>query len=141
MFHSVTDTGVQYSGEEVIVDGSVAEIKIDSNKIVATPVFMYLPVRLDSANCISTHFTNKLAALNRAAHLLATCLSRVPAYPHCFFLYLWTSLVVPICGYGMEVHSFPDALVVAARANERKWWRRLLQVGGRAPNASVQVLC
>lgn len=75
VFHCATDTGVQYSGEEVIVDGSIAEIQIYSNKIAATPDFKYLGVHLDSTGCISTHFTNKLAALDRTAHLLASGLS------------------------------------------------------------------
>jgi len=49
-------------------------------------------------------------------------------------------LVVPVVGYGMDVFSHPDAFLEAFRSKERKWWRKLLRVGGRSPKAAVQVL-
>jgi hypothetical protein len=40
----------------------------------------------------------------------------------------------------MELFALPCSFNTAFQGKERKWWRRLLQVGGRAPNASVQIL-
>ena len=40
----------------------------------------------------------------------------------------------------MEVFPLPRPLVDSARSKERKWWRRLLKVGGRSPNSTVFTL-
>jgi len=81
-----------------------------------------------------------MAALDRSANLLLAGLSRIPSYPHSFMTYLWTSLVQPVPCYGMELFAYPTSVLERFRACERKWWRKLLQVGGRSPNAAVQVL-
>ena len=63
-----------------------------------------------------------------------------PEFPTRFVTYLWASLVTPVMGYGMELFPLSEACVKEFDTRERSWWRRLLQVGGRAPNACVQVL-
>ena len=40
----------------------------------------------------------------------------------------------------MELFSHPDAALSAFQRKERKWRRRMLLVGGRSPNAAVQIL-
>ena len=130
-----------YSGEAVHVDGVRIEVRIYGDLIAATSSFKYLGVQLDSAACSPTaHSEDRLAAFDRAAHLLASGLSRIPSFPHRFLTYSWLSLVVPVMSYGLEVFAHPPAFVQKARSKERKWWRRLLAVGGRAPNVAVQIL-
>ena len=72
--------------------------------------------------------------------MLSAGLSRIPSYPHSFLLYLWTSLVEPAMCYGMDLFCFSETYLQSFRTRECKWWRRLLQVGGRSPNNAVQVL-
>ena len=66
-------------------------------------------------------------------------LSRIPAFVHRLVTYLWASIVAPVASYGMDLFAHPDATTGAFQAKERKWWRRLLQVGGRSPNATVTI--
>ena len=40
----------------------------------------------------------------------------------------------------MDLFSHPSSFLDAFQKRERKWWRRFLQVGGRSPNAAVQIL-
>ena len=86
------------------------------------------------------HASARCLAFDRAAHLLLAGLARIPSFPHKMLAYLWCSLVTPVSNYGMELFSFPSAFHAAFAVKERKWWRRLLQVGSRSPNTTVQIL-
>jgi hypothetical protein len=140
VFHPPADDGVSYSNGQVLVDGQVVEIKIYGQLIAAAASFKYLGVVLDSCGSYAAHAEARSSAFNRSAHLLLAGLSRIPAFPHSFVTYLWTSLVKPVANYGMELFAFPRPTVESFRAQERKFWRILLRVGGRAPNAAIQVL-
>jgi len=140
VFHPTADKQVIYRDNRVFVEGEPIEINIYGSRIAAAPLFKYLGVVLDSTCSFKSHSEAKATALNRAAHLLIAGLSRIPAYPHAFAKYLWTSLVKPVPCYGMDLFAFSDACIETFRAQERRWWRKLLQVGGRAPNAAVQTL-
>ena len=140
VFHNASATGVSYSDGAVHVDGRRVAVSIHGETLAATQSFKYLGVHLDACFTFTSHFENRLGAFDRACHLLLSGLSRMPAFPHKFLMYAWTSLIVPVMSYGMDVYAHPDQCIQKTRSKERKWWRRFLQVGGRAPNAAVQVL-
>ena len=137
VFHNVSDQGVRYDGNAVYVDGSKVALNIYSTTIAAAASFKYLGVTLDHTCSHNAHAGARFASQDRAANLLISGLSRVPGYSHCFMMYLWSSLVAPVVSYGMEVFPLARPLVDTARSKERKWWRRLLKVGGRFPNATA----
>ena len=140
VFHPPNDTGVCYSDGQVSVDGHRVEIKIYGQLISAADTFKYLGVVLDSCGSHHAHVEARVSAFQRSAHLLLAGLSRIPSFPHSFASYLWMSLVKPVGNYGMELFVWPEPFVQRFRAQERKFWRKLLQVGGRSPNATVQIL-
>ena len=88
----------------------------------------------------TTHFAARQRAFDRSAYLLMSGLSHIPAFPHKLVTYLWSSLAVPVAGYGMDVFAYPQSVCFAFQSKERKWWRCFLQVGGRSPNAAVSVV-
>ena len=131
VFHHPKDSNLLYSGEAVHVDGVRIEVRIYGDLIAAISSFKYLGVQLDSAACSPTaHSEDRLAAFDRAAHLLASGLSRIPSFPHRFLTYSWLSLVVPAMSYGLEVFAHSSAFVQKARSKELKWGGVLLIVGG-----------
>ena len=140
VFHPATDPGVVYNQDSVFVDHVKVSIKIYGSEIMASSSFKYLGVTLNSTCSPLAHSTTRCLAYDRAAHLLLAGLSRIPAFPHKLVTYLWTSLVNPVGSYGMELFHHSPAFVQTFQAKERKWWRKLLQVGGRSPNEAVQVL-
>ena len=99
-----------YEGTDVFVDGTKVEVHIYGKLIAAASSFKYLGVVLDSTCSQNAHATSRSNGFDRAAHLLIAGLSRIPAFPHTFMLYLWSSLVVPVAGYGMELFDQPQSL-------------------------------
>jgi len=140
VFHPASDQQVIYEQDKVFVDGVQVRVQIYGQEIGAAASFKYLGVVLNSTCTYQAHADSRETSFERAAYLLLAGLSRIPAYPQSFLLYLWSALVKPVMCYGMDVFAYPACYVDAFRARERKWWRKLLQVGGRSPNAAVQAL-
>ena len=124
VFHNVSDDGVQYSNEDVYVDGRLVRIPVYSQNIAAAREFKYLGVVLDSTCSGAAHFAARSGAVDRSAHLLLSGLSRVPSYPHRMLSYLWSCLVAPVGSYGMELFAHSAGEAQAFEDKERKWWRR-----------------
>ena len=122
------------------MDGRPVQILVYGHAIAAAREFKYLGVVMDSTCSSSAHFAARCKAVERSAHLLSAGLSKIPSYPHRLLTYLWSSLVAPVGSYGMDVFSQSVVDIQAYETKERKWWRRLLQVGARSPNAAVSVL-
>ena len=141
VFHPVGDTGVVFQDGQVFVDGVLVDIQVYGEKVTAVPTFKYLGVVLNSTCTHDDHLAARCAAFERAAWLLHSGLSRIPSFSHSFMMYLWGALVTPVGNYGMELFAMPATAVDAMQNRERKHWRKLLQVGGRAPNHAVQILC
>ena len=97
-------------------------------------------VVLDSTGSSAAHFAARMSAFERSAHLLMAGVARIPSFTQGCLTYLWASLVVPVVGYGMDIYVPLSQNVHSFQSIERKWWRRLLHVGGRAPNETVKVL-
>ena len=140
VFHNASDTGVQYDSDKVYVDGRLVDIQIYGPTMAAAQEFKYLGVIMDSTCSSAGHFASRMSALDRSAHLLSAGLSKLPSYPHSLLSYLWSSLAAPVGNYGMDLFAHSQAEVQAFENKERKWWRRLLQVGGRSPNAAVSIV-
>ena len=140
VFHPAEDNGVVYEDGGVTVDGAHVQIKVYGAVIRATPTFKYLGVVMNSTCTHEAHFAARCTAFERAAGLLVAGLARLPSASHSFMKYLWTALVFPVACYGMELQVIPTALTDSFQNRERKWWRRLLKVGGRSPNNAVQIL-
>ena len=129
-----------YRDDKVFVDGEQVVIKIYGRTILASQSFKYLGVVLDSTASYTSHAASRESAFERAAHLLLAGLSRIPCFTFSFLTYIWSALVKPTMCYGMDLFSFPTSYCDGFRARERKWWRKLLQVGGRSPNSVVQII-
>jgi len=140
VFHDADDTGMVYHNDSVWVDGARVQIQVYGATLNAAPSFKYLGVVLNSTCSHVAHLEARQLSFDRAAALLIAGLSRIPSFPHRLVTYLWTALVAPVAGYGMDVFDLPQTAVDAFQGKERKWWRKLLQVGGRAPNATVHIL-
>ena len=122
------------------VDGAKLLVQIYGDTIAAVASFKYLGVVLDTVCSPMAHLAARQSSFDRAAGLLCAGLSRIPSFPQKLVTYLWTSLVAPMAAYGVEVFPCPVATIESFKVKERKWWRKLLQVGGRAPNTSVHIL-
>ena len=122
------------------VDGAKLLVQIYGDTIAAAASFKYLGVVLDAICSPTAHLSARQSSFERAAGLLLAGLSRIPSFPQKLVTYLWSSLVAPVATYGVEVFSCSVASVESFKGKERKWWRKLLQVGGRAPNTSVHIL-
>eukprot|EP00973_Karenia_brevis_P010366 1406155-Karenia_brevis.AAC.1 len=134
------DPGVCYQGEEVVVDGNLVDIKIYGMRIRAQSSFKYLGVTLQASGPTHLHMHTKVEAFERATNMFFSGLRRLASFSHDFQMYLWQTLVVPVGLYGAELHSDGELGAQQVLVQERTAWRRLLQVGGRAPNHVVHTL-
>eukprot|EP00973_Karenia_brevis_P072829 10113985-Karenia_brevis.AAC.1 len=78
--------------------------------------------------------------MKRAVNAFYCGLRRIPSYGFAFLLYLWRSLVVPVGLYGAELLQEDAQQCREMFTYERRCWRNLLHVGGRAPNDLIHTL-
>jgi hypothetical protein len=140
VFHDPDDTGVTYAVNAVQVDGQRIVVKFYGSEIKATQFFKYLGVVLDSCGSTAAHLEARFTATERAGNTLVNGLQRLPAHAHSFVQYLWQALVLPVALYGVELFTWTDADQSRFATLQRKFWRRLLKLGGRAPNDVTEVL-
>lgn len=79
-------------------------------------------------------------ATQHASNMLVTGLLRIPCATHSFVQYLWQTLVAPVAVYGVELFTWDQEDIARFRALQIKIWRRLLQLGARAPNDITETL-
>eukprot|EP00973_Karenia_brevis_P077291 10735822-Karenia_brevis.AAC.1 len=134
VFCNTSDTGVVYSNGNVYVDGVKIDIRVYGDPIKAVDEFKYLGVMLCARGGSRGHIGCRLDAFRRATGMLIAGLARIPSYPYSLLLYLWQTLAIPVALYGFEVFSWTSRDLEPIAAHQRCTLRRLLQVGGRAPN-------
>jgi len=133
VFHAPGDTGVTYCDQKVLVDGAPVQVQVYGEDLQAAQEFKYLGVTLTSGGGASAHVRTRAAAFQRAIAMLLSGLLKLPACSHSFMCFLWQSLVVPVACYGLELFTWSDAELGLFQTHQTWAWRRLLQVGGRAP--------
>eukprot|EP00973_Karenia_brevis_P011586 1569295-Karenia_brevis.AAC.1 len=69
--------------------------------------------------------------------MLMGTLLKIPGCPFAFLKYLWSSLVLPVFTYGLEVFDIDSSDLQASCQTELRTWKRLLKLGGRSPNDAV----
>jgi hypothetical protein len=140
VFHSEQDDGVTYYDEACWVDGQQIIVSIYDEVIKACASFKYLGVTLDEHGSPKAHLDNRLGAVQRAGNALISGLRRVPSYSHSFLQYLWSSLVVPVGCYGVELFEWRDTDMKSHVKAQTALWRRLLKLSGRSPTMCSVVL-
>ena len=140
VFHHEGDDSVAYEGDSVYVDGSKVELFIYTDVIKAASTFKYLGVELDEYGSPHAHLDRRLTALLGAGHSLLRGFKRIPTYTHSLVQYLWQSLVQPVGCYGTEVYGWKECDVSAHQAEQIRLWKRLLNLGSRAPNDATTAL-
>ena len=100
---------------------------------------------MEATGGVTSHITARLSAFRTAAGSLQAGLLRMPAFTHSFLMYLWVALVLPVISYGMELFCWSDLEIEEVLKTQTRFWRTLLQVGGRSPNdcvcASIGLQC
>ena len=134
VFHDTSDDEVKYVGNNVLVDGHRVVVKIYGSEINATASFKYLGVVLDASGSPAAHLDARFAAFERAGNGLINGLRRIPAHTHSFVQYLWQALVLPVALYGVELFAWAEKDQSRFMSLQRGLGRRLLKLGGRAPN-------
>jgi len=134
VFHDTSDEEVKYVGNNVLVDGHRVVVKIYGSEINATASFKYLGVVLDASGNPAAHLCARFDAFERAGNGLINGLRRIPAHTHSFVQYLWQALVLPVALYGVELFAWAEKDQSRFMSLQRGLGRRLLKLGGRAPN-------
>ena len=139
VFHTEADNGVAYGEHgEVYVDDNAISIQIYGQSIKATSTFKYLGVHFDEYGSPHAHVEARTQAFLRGIAAFWAGLNKIPAYPHSFLLYLWSTLVAPVALYGIEAFAWEETDSAQLTKIQLQAWRRMLGVGGRAPLDAVQ---
>jgi hypothetical protein len=133
VFHSDGDEQVIYQGDSIWVDGKKLTLRIYGQTIAAARTFKYLGVMLDSCCGQAAHLETRYTATLRAGSSLNAGLVQIPGAPHRLAQYLFQSLVKPVALYGVELFTIDAVVVVRFKSLQTRFWRRMLRIGGRAP--------
>lgn len=138
IFHAESDDGVLYDSDSVWVDGHRVSISVYGQEITAAASFNYLGVWLDSCARAATHLESRHVATLRAGNALVTGTARLPACARTFVIYQWSTLVLPVALYGVELFVWSEPQGKRFRTLQVGLWRRLLNMGGRSPRDAAE---
>eukprot|EP00973_Karenia_brevis_P021984 3023262-Karenia_brevis.AAC.1 len=124
--------------DRVYADELEVKIQIYGQQVAAASAFKYLGVTVDEFGSEQAHVHARIAAFQRAVQAFKRGLWHLPSYSHSFLLYLWCSLVTPVVLYGLCLFNVSQSLLQLIADAERKAWRELLHLGGRAPTDCVR---
>ena len=134
VFHAESDVGVRYDDDDKVwIDGAAVNIKIYGIELKAAREFKYLGVYVNEFGNPRAHFSHRAKAFSRAVGAFWAGTAKIPAVSFDFLNYLWRTLVAPVAAYGADVYAWNEEDAEHFLKCQRQAWRRMLQVGGRAP--------
>jgi hypothetical protein len=134
VFHAESDVGVRYDDDDKVwIDGAAVNIKIYGIELKAAREFKYLGVYVNEFGNPRAHFSHRAKTFSRAVGAFWAGMAKIPAFSFDFLNYLWRALVAPVAAYGADVYAWNEEDAEHFLECQRQAWRRMLQVGGRAP--------